>query len=58
MRQSFNAVGAEYKHTETQFLVPYTGHASRKVYGAAFEFRLEGTQVATFELLNPQARLA
>jgi hypothetical protein len=46
------ACGAEYKRTETKFLVPRTGHASCKVCGAALESWLESTHVATFELVN------
>jgi hypothetical protein len=44
--------GAEYKRTETKFLVPRTGHASIKVCGATLESWLESTHVATFELVN------
>ena len=44
--------GAEYKRTETKFLVPHTGHASCKVCGATLESWLESTHVATFELVK------
>src|SRR6266704_133390 len=44
--------GAEYKRTETKFLVPHTGHASCKVCGARLEYWLESTQVPEFELVK------
>jgi hypothetical protein len=44
--------GAEYKRTETKFLVPHTGHASCKVCGATLESWLESTHVPTFELVK------
>ena len=46
------ACGAEYKRTETKFLVRRTGHASCKVCGPALASWLESTHVATFELVN------
>jgi len=52
------ACGAEYKRTETKFLVPRTGHASCKVCGAALASWLESTHVATFELVNRPDRKA
>src|SRR5258707_15181143 len=44
--------GAEYKRTETKFLVPHTGHASCKVCGATLESWLESTHVPAFELVK------
>src|SRR5258707_8744837 len=38
--------GAEYKRTETKFLVPHTGHATCKVCGATLESWLESTHLA------------
>ena len=43
---------AEYKRTETKFLVPHTGHASCKVCGARLESWLASTQVPEFELVK------
>jgi hypothetical protein len=44
--------GAEYKRTDTKFLVPHTGHASCKLCGATLESWVASTHVATFELVN------
>src|SRR6266705_1905219 len=44
--------GAEYKRTETKFLVPHTGHSSCKVCGARLESWLESTHVPEFELVK------
>jgi hypothetical protein len=44
--------GAEYKRTETKFLVPHTGHASCKVCGATLESWSESTHVPAFELVK------
>src|SRR5436309_2893294 len=50
--------GAEYKRTETKFLVPHTGHASCKVCGAGLESWLESTHVPEFELVKGPKRKA
>jgi hypothetical protein len=44
--------GAEYKRTETKFLVPHTGHATCKVCAATLESWLGTTHVPTFELVK------
>src|SRR6266496_5581701 len=44
--------GAEYKRTETKFLVPHTGHASCKVCGARLAAWWESTHVREFELVK------
>src|ERR1700730_18714647 len=44
--------GAEYKRTETKFLVPHTGHAPCKVCGAT----LESWVGTTHERLGPRSR--
>src|ERR1700687_6154955 len=44
--------GAEYKRTETKFLVPHTGDAGCTVCGAALESWSESTHVPSFELVK------
>ena len=44
--------GAEYKRTETKFLVPHTGHAPCKVCGATLKSWLGTTHVPIFELVK------
>ena len=44
--------GAEYKRTETKFLVPHTGDAVCAVCGAALESWWKSTHVPSFELIK------
>src|SRR5258705_13201590 len=44
--------GAEYKRTETKFLVPHTGDAVCAVCGAALESWRKSTHVPSFELIK------
>jgi hypothetical protein len=44
--------GAEYKRTETKFLVPHTGDAACAVCGAALESWWKSTHVPSFELIK------
>jgi hypothetical protein len=44
--------GAEYKRTETMFLVPHTGDALCTVCGAALESWWTSTHVPSFELVK------
>jgi hypothetical protein len=44
--------GAEYKRTETKFLVPHTGDALCTVCGAALESWWTSTHVPSFELVK------
>ena len=44
--------GAEYKRTETKFLVPHTGNAVRTVCGAMLESLWESIHAPSFELVK------
>src|SRR5260370_39149624 len=44
--------GAEYKRTETKFLVPHTGDAVCTVCGAALESWWTSTHIPSFELVK------
>jgi hypothetical protein len=44
--------GAEYKRTETKFLVPQTGDATCKVCKAALESWWNSTHIPSFELIK------
>src|SRR5882757_1743427 len=44
--------GAEYKRTETKFLVPHTGDAVCTVCGAALESWWKSTHIPSFELVK------
>ena len=45
-------LGAEYKRTETKFLVPHTGDAVCTVCGAALESWWTSTHIPSFELVK------
>jgi hypothetical protein len=44
--------GAEYKRTETKFLLPHTGGAACEICGAVLEAWWESTHVPSFELVK------